>query len=198
MLIKGLLLGFSIAAPVGPIGLLCLRRGLERGFLAAFTSGLGAATADACYGLVGALGLAAVSTLLIGQTAWLRVGGGIFLLWLAWQTWRAAPSHPAATGGGGRLWRGYLSTLLLTLSNPMTILSFAAIFAGLGIAEGDRGDGVLLVVGVFLGSALWWSMLAWLATHLAARIGPRQLIAINRLSALALGGFAVWSFIGAV
>jgi len=109
MLIKGLVLGFSIAAPVGPIGLLCLRRGLEKGFWAAFSSGLGAATADACYGLLGAFGLAAVCAILLGHALWLRLFGGLFLFWLAWQTWRSVPARQAAKAEGGGLWRGYSS-----------------------------------------------------------------------------------------
>lgn len=196
MLIKGVVLGFSIAAPVGPIGLLCLRRGLKEGFWAAFSSGLGAATADACYGMLGAFGLAAVSAMLIGQSGWLRLIGGLFLLWLAWQTWRSAPPRQAAEGARSGLWKGFLTTLLLTLSNPMTILSFAAIFAGLGLPQGDAVQGALLVLGVFIGSALWWSMLAVLAATLASRVGGRELRWISRASALVLAAFGVWSFVG--
>ncbi|MCK9259901.1 MAG: LysE family transporter [Azoarcus sp.] len=198
MLIKGLVLGFSIAAPVGPIGLLCLRRGLEKGFWAAFSSGLGAATADACYGMLGAFGLAAVSALLIGQSDVLRLFGGLFLLWLAWQTWRSMPAPQAAEGRRGGLWKGYLTTMLLTLSNPVTILSFAAIFAGLGLPHGNVEQGLVLVLGVFLGSALWWSMLAALAKTVATRVGVSGLRWINRVSALVLAGFGAWSLLGLV
>ncbi|TVT55939.1 MAG: LysE family translocator [Azoarcus sp. PHD] len=196
MLIKGLVLGFSIAAPVGPIGVLCLRRGLEKGFWAAFSCGLGAATADACYGLLGAFGLAAVCAILLGHAVWLRLFGGLFLFWLAWQTWRSVPARQAAEAEGGGLWRGYLTTMLLTLSNPMTILSFAAIFAGLGLPQGDTVQGMFLVLGVFIGSALWWCLLAGLATTLARRMGGGGLRWINRVSALVLAAFGVYSFAG--
>ncbi|MFN3986615.1 MAG: LysE family translocator [Rhodocyclaceae bacterium] len=205
MLLKGMLIGLSIAAPVGPIGLLCLRKGLAHGFWPAFTAGLGAATADALYGLVGALGLGAVTALLIEQAGGLKLAGGLFLLWLGWQTWRSAQVSPAPTapgptpdaraGGRSTHWRGYLSTFALTATNPMTILSFAAIFAGLGLAQGQAQDALILVTGVFLGSALWWSLLAGIAARGARHLSPTHLTWINRASAAVLGGFGAWALI---
>src|SRR5919201_2008869 len=160
--LKGLVLGFSIAAPVGPIGVLCIRRSLAEGRVVGLVSGVGAATADALYGAVAAFGLTFVSALLVSQEFWLRVMGGAFLCYLGVKTFLTPPSaQPASTGGTG-LAGAYTSTLFLTLTNPTTILSFAAIFAGLGVASSGGGypSAGLLVLGVFAGSALWWLFLS--------------------------------------
>lgn len=163
---RGLLIGFSIAAPVGPIGVLCIRRTLAHGQLAGLLSGLGAATADAIYGAIAAYGLTLISAILIGQAGWFHLIGGLFLIYLGVQTFRAAPATEAAqTDGKIRsigLWGAYLSTILLTLTNPATIMSFAAVFAGLGLASasGDPLAATVTVLGVFWGSALWWLLLS--------------------------------------
>src|SRR3990170_1865269 len=128
-LLKGVLLGFSIAAPVGPIGVLCIRRTLAQGRLSGFVSGLGAATADAVYGIVAAFGVTFVSNLLIQQAPWLRLFGGLFLCFLGVRTLLAKPSEKACPERGKGLIDDYGSTFLLTLTNPLTILSFAGIFA---------------------------------------------------------------------
>src|SRR5712691_5011520 len=151
---RGAVLGFSIAAVVGPIGLLCIRRTLGAGFGVGFVSGLGAATADASYAAVAGFGISAVAAVLVDQRLWLRVVGGIFLVYLALRTVRATPAERAAdaTASGLRLAGAYSSTLALTLSNPMTILSFAGIFAGLGLgslATSSTASAVDLVIGVF-------------------------------------------------
>ncbi|MDG2617446.1 LysE family transporter [Thermoleptolyngbya sichuanensis XZ-Cy5] len=166
LFIWGLLIGFSIAAPVGPIGVLCIRRTLAQGQLAGLLSGLGAATADAIYGAIAAYGLTLISAILIGQAGWFRLIGGLFLIDLGVQTFRAQPATEAASSDGkiraAGLWGAYLSTILLTLTNPATIMSFAAVFAGLGLANssGDPLAATVTVLGVFLGSALWWLLLS--------------------------------------
>ncbi|OFX32959.1 MAG: lysine transporter LysE, partial [Armatimonadetes bacterium RBG_16_67_12] len=134
-LLRGLLIGFSIAAPVGPIGVLCIRRTLAHGRTAGFVSGLGAATADALYGGVAGFGLTAVSGVLVDQQVWLRLVGVAFLIYLGIRTFLARPSDRAAAAAASGLISAYGSTLILTLTNPMTILSFAAIFAGLGLGQ---------------------------------------------------------------
>ncbi|QDQ29351.1 LysE family translocator [Chitinimonas arctica] len=197
MLLKGILLGFSIAAPVGPIGLLCIHRALERGFLSAFTAGLGAALADACYGLVGVLGLTTLMHFLTTQAAGLRVGGALFLLYLAWRSWWQAPARQAATVAASGWLRGLLATCLLTLSNPMTILSFLAVFAGMGIPADSGLGGLQLVLGVLLGSAAWWALLAGIASRCARYLSPARLVWLNRASAILLAGFAVAALMGA-
>src|SRR5512143_860107 len=130
--LRGLIIGFSIAAPVGPIGVLCIRRTLSDGRLYGFVSGLGAATADACYGTIAALGLTIVSTFLVEQANWLRLLGGLYLCYLGLKTFRSRPADRAveATTREHGLLGAYASTLFLTLTNPLTILSFLAVFAG--------------------------------------------------------------------
>jgi threonine/homoserine/homoserine lactone efflux protein len=156
--VRGLAIGFAIAAPVGAIGLLCIRRTLTNGRLAGFISGLGAATADAFYGAVAALGLTAVSGAMVNHQNAVRLVGGIFLLYLGVRTALSQPAVETGAGSPRGLAVAFGSTLALTLTNPTTILSFAAVFAGfgLGTAAADRGSAALMVGGVFLGSALWW------------------------------------------
>ena len=137
-LFQGVLLGFSIAAPVGPIGVLCIRRTLAEGRLTGFVSGLGAATADAIYGLVAGFGLTFVSSLLVGGQFWMRLVGGAFLCYLGARTFLAKPAQRTASATGSGLLGAYASTLVLTLTNPMTIFSFAAVFAGLGVGPGGE------------------------------------------------------------
>ncbi len=193
LLVRGLLIGMAIAAPVGPIGVLCIRRTLAEGRPVGFVSGLGAASADAVYGSVAAFGLTAVSGALIASQFWLRLVGGLFLLVLGLRTFRApVADRPAAAGGRGLL-GAYASTFALTLTNPMTILSFAAVFAGLGIA-GARGDYLQaagLVAGVFLGSATWWLALSQGVGLLRNRLGANAFRWINRLSGVVIFVFGV-------
>jgi threonine/homoserine/homoserine lactone efflux protein len=187
---KGALLGFSIAAPVGPIGVLCIRRSLGAGFLAGFASGLGAATADALYGAVAGLGLTAVSSVLLAGRGWLRLVGGLLLLALGARTFFAAPAAPrpaSSTGPPRGLLHQYASTFLLTVTNPATILSFTAAFGALGLVT--RLAAAALVAGVFAGSAAWWLLLAGATSRLRARLPPTALAWINRGSGLILGVF---------
>lgn len=200
-LVRGLLIGLSIAAPVGPIGVLCIRRTLAAGRLTGFVSGLGAATADAFYGSVAGFGLTAISSLLIEQRFWLRLLGGLFLCYLGIRTLLARPAEQAASASSTSLAGAYASTLALTITNPATILSFVAIFAGLGIAStgGNYLASGVLVLGVFLGSACWWFLLSSGISLFRAKVGTRQLRWVNRLSGgiiLAFGVLALLSLAG--
>ena len=190
---KGLLFGFLLAATVGPMWVLCFRRTIEQGALAGFISGMGIAVADGLYGAVAAFGLTAISGFLLDQRFWLGLIGGIFLLYLGIKCLTANPvpvqeSQKEKTGLG----QTFLSTLGLTLANPPTILAFAAIFAGLGLVTDDYGTAALVVLGVFLGSASWWLVLAAGAGWLRGRIGPALFRAINIVSGLSILGFAIW------
>ena len=192
---KGFALGLAIAAPVGPIGLLCIRRTLVDGPAMGFATGLGAATADAAYGAVAGFGLAAVADAMMAGQGWLAGAGGLALLWLGWRTATAAPAMRAADAGGARsLLLAWGTTTLLTLANPATILSFAAAFAALGLGEwaGDGTAALVLVFGVFLGSGAWWLGLSLTVSRLRTRIGPAAIAWINRLGggALILFGLA--------
>jgi threonine/homoserine/homoserine lactone efflux protein len=195
LFLRGLVLGLSIAAPVGPIGLLCIRRTLAYGRLAGFISGLGAASADALYGSVTAFGLAFVSTFLVSQQTWLRLGGGLFLCVLGVHTFFSHPATQAAKAEGRGLPGMYLSTLALTLTNPMTILSFAAVFTALGVGSsgGDYSAAALVVAGVFCGSALWWLALSGAVSLLRQQIDRPKMMLINQISGIMLIGFGVLS-----
>lgn len=184
MLLKGALLGFSIAAPVGPIGVLCIRRTLASGRLIGFVSGLGAAAADTLYGCVAAFGLTMVSGLLVRHQLWLHLIGGLFLLYLGVKTFTATPADRAAAATGEGAWGAFLSTFALTITNPMTILSFAAVFAGLGLSQARGGalDAGLMVLGVFAGSALWWWILAFGTGCFGAKVDAVVMRRINRVS----------------
>lgn len=187
---KAVLLGLSIAAPVGPIGVLCIRRTLANGRLHGLVSGLGAASADAIYGLVGGLGLTVVSAFLVNQQVALRLIGGLFLCVIGVRTLFAKPALPnsaSATPFGKSLAGAYTSTLVLTLTNPITILSFAAMFAGIG-ATADGAGVIALVAGVFAGSALWWLTLSGLVGLLRGRLSANgtALTWINRISGVVI------------
>lgn len=195
-LLRGLLIGFSIAAPVGPIGVLCIRRTLADGRVAGLVSGLGAAAADALYGCVAGFGLTLISNFFVSQRFWLQLAGGLFLCWLGLRTLRAAPAGEAArTGRAEGLVGAFVSTFVLTLTNPMTILSFAAVFAALGLAStsGDYGAAAVLVFGVFVGSALWWLLLSGGVSLLRSRFDARGLQWVNRVSGIVIVGFGVLS-----
>jgi threonine/homoserine/homoserine lactone efflux protein len=191
--LRGLLIGFSIAAPVGPIGVLCIRRTLTEGRLAGFLSGMGAASADMFYGAVAAFGLTAVQNLLLGQSNWLRVVGGIFLLYLGLKTFFSKPAEQAASSSRGGLFGAYLSTFFLTITNPITILSFIAIFAGLRLGEtnGDYLSASLMVLGVFLGSAAWWLTLSAGVSFLREKFTPALLTWVNRLAGVIIFAFGM-------
>jgi threonine/homoserine/homoserine lactone efflux protein len=193
LLLRGFILGFAIAAPVGPIGLLCIQRTLNQGQLVGLASGLGAATADAFYGAVAAFGLTLVSTFLIEQQFWLALVGGLFLCYLGVRTFLAGPAERAAGSEATGIAGAYGSTFLLTITNPMTILAFVAIFAGAGLtaAGGDALSAVWMVAGVFLGSAAWWFLLSAGVGLLRSRISANVLLWVNRAAGAILVLFGV-------
>jgi threonine/homoserine/homoserine lactone efflux protein len=192
--LKGLILGFVIAAPVGPIGVLCARRTLTHGRRAGFFSGMGAATADAIYGFIAAFGLTFVSNFLIGHQFWLRLVGGTFLCFLGTRTLISVPEEKSELPPTVRKYAGmYTSTFLLTLTNPMTIFSFAAVFAGFGLA-GTRGSVTsagILILGVFLGSAIWWLLLVGVFSIFKKRFENHELQWINRIAGLIIAGSGI-------
>jgi threonine/homoserine/homoserine lactone efflux protein len=200
LFLEGIVIGFAIAAPVGPIGVLCIRRTLADGRVSGLVSGLGAATADALYGAVAALGLTFVAEFLMGGESWLRLVGGAFLLFLGVRTFLARPAGRAAPDARRiGLPGAYASTFFLTLTNPTTILSFAAIFAGLGVAgdaSGDALSAMLLVLGVFLGSAAWWVVLSGATSLFRTRLSVRGLRWVNRISGTVIAAFGVLAVSG--
>ena len=193
LFLRGLLIGFSIAAPVGPIGVLCIRRTLADGRASGLVSGLGAATSDAFYGCVAGFGLTLISSFLVDQKMWLSLLGGLFLLYLGTKTLLSKPAEKEADIQQSGLLGSYLSTLVLTLTNPMTILSFVAIFAGLGLANtnGSYESAFILVLGVFLGSAAWWLLLSGGVGLFRERFNAKGLLWVNRISGFVITAFGI-------
>ncbi|PMS18619.1 lysine transporter LysE [Trinickia dabaoshanensis] len=208
LFLKSMTIGLSIAAPVGPIGMLCIQRSLSRGFRYGFATGLGAACADAIYGLLGALGIAGIATALPGLSTVLKIAGGAFLLWLAFSIAREKPVAQDADAAVPRAStaRAFLTTFGLTLSNPMTIIAFIGIFAALGpmatpsgAAGGSRWLTVgPMVAGVFAGSAAWWLCLSGASAALGKKMPTSFMHGIARASALVIGVFGAVQLIAGV
>jgi threonine/homoserine/homoserine lactone efflux protein len=193
LLLRGLVIGLSIAAPVGPIGVLCIRRTLAEGRATGLASGLGAATADMLFGCVAGFGLTFISNALLAQQIWFQLIGGLFLCYLGVKTLLSHPAEVAATAQGKGLFGAYTSTLFLTLTNPLTVLAFAAIYAGLGTAAGDYRAALTLVAGVFAGSALWWLLLSGGVSLFRAKFDARSLLWVNRVSGVVIVGFGIFA-----
>lgn len=196
LFVQSLWIGLSIAAPVGPIGLLVIQRTLRHGGAVGLATGLGAAVADAAYGAIGAFGVAALINALQGARVPLALAGGAFLLWLAWRTWTAAaPTEGVHVRSGPGLLASFAGTLLLTLSNPATILSFIAIFSAvLGSMGGVSASPWWMVAGVLVGSALWWLALCGAVARLRSRFDARAQRRVARVSAGMLAAFALWQW----
>lgn len=200
LFVKSLVIGFSIAAPVGPIGLLCMQRSLKRGFGSGLATGLGAASADTIYGLLGALGFAGLALSAPSLAVLLKVVGGAFLVWLAWSIVRDVlkSKHAAQVEASAAVTRDFLTAFGLTLSNPMTILAFIAIFAALDPLSGQQqADGGMwlatssMLAGVFLGSAAWWLCLSGLTAALGKKMPVSFMRVISSISAIAIATFGI-------
>ncbi|MGA3891805.1 LysE family translocator [Ralstonia nicotianae] len=196
LFVKSMVMGFCIAAPVGPIGMLCIQRSLTRGFRSGFATGIGAACADGIYGLLGALGIAGVAAALPILSVALKICGGMFLVWLAWGIAREAPAASNVSQGASRttVARDFLTTFALTLSNPMTILSFIGIFAAIGpLSDLHDSPGwsavALMVSGVFAGSAAWWLCLSTATATLRKAIPASLMRSFSRISAIVVAVF---------
>ncbi|MBB4313709.1 LysE family translocator [Roseospira marina] len=200
MLLKGLVIGFAIAAPVGPVGVLCIRRALADGRVAAFVAGLGAAVADTFYGAVAALGLTLVTDFLTDHQTPLSLVGGLFLLYLGWNTIRAPSDTNVEAETHNGLLRDFLSTFLITLTNPATILAFMAVFASITAVQISNPmslDAGLLIVGVFVGSAAWWGLLSAVTGSVRSRFSPRWLVWLNKGSGVVLVLFGLGVLVNA-
>jgi threonine/homoserine/homoserine lactone efflux protein len=182
-LLKGIVVGVVIAVPVGPVGVLCVRRTIFEGKLAGFISGLGAATGDAMFGLLAAFGLTFIADLLIGYQQWLRIAGGCYLLYVGGSAMLTQPEmKPRTDRDAEGLLRDYLSTFALTLTNPITILVFLGIFSAIGLSgdEATLERAAILVLGVWLGSLIWWLAVSFGLGSLFRSFEPRYLSWINR------------------
>ena len=195
-LLKGVAVGFVIAVPVGPVGVLCVRRTIFEGRLFGFLSGLGAASADTIFGVVAGFGLTVVSDLLLGYQGWLRMAGGLFLVYIGANALRKRIVRSAApVTNAENLFGAYFSTFVLTITNPVTILAFLGIFAGVGFSgeEATLGRAAILVAGVLLGSLIWWLGISLGAGLFRKSFGERHLVLLNRISGsiLALSGLGL-------
>lgn len=194
-LLKGIAVGIIIAVPVGPVGILCVRRTIFDGRLAGLFSGLGAATADAVFGIIAAFGLTVVSDAMLGYQDWLRAGGAGFLLYVGSAALLSQPQVDPPPRQRETLVRDYASTFALTLTNPITILAFLGIFAGIGFtgAEATLARAGFLVLGVWIGSLMWWLSLIFGAGLFLGSFHQRHLAWINRGSGgiLVLSGVAL-------
>ncbi len=198
---KGVAIGFAIAAPVGPIGILCIRRSLASGWLTGFISGLGAATADGIYGCIAGFGLTMVSDFLVSQQFLIRLVGGIFLCYLGVKTFLSPVSKEAQEEEGktgeikgfiGRFISNYFSTFLLTITNPLTIFAFVVIFAGLNMTQTNNAENAsLLVLGVFLGSSLWWLTLASITGWFRHKLNNTFLQWVNWIAGIIITAFGI-------
>jgi len=193
-LYKGLVLGFSVAAPVGQIGILCINRTINKGYISGLITGLGAATADLIYGLVAGLGLTVISGFLLDYKVWIQIAGLIFLMYLGIKTLSKKQNNSELTVNENKgLLKDYLTTFTLTITNPLTILFFIALFGGLGLSSSGKGniDSILLVLGVFLGSGVWWLFLSGLTYTMRKKLGNKTLKRIDLISGLIIITFGI-------
>lgn len=195
LLAKALGIGLLLAVPVGPIGLLCLRRSLTLGMAAGMAVGLGAATADGIYAGVAAFALGAAAPF-IADAAWLGAAGGIALVAIGVKDIAHRDANPAPPGLRAHM-GVYAGTVLLTMTNPATVLTFAAIIVGLGLVPDIAStlDGLVFVAGVFLGSTVWWVILAGLAGKLGDRLPPGAIRWTRRIAGAVFVGFGVYALL---
>jgi threonine/homoserine/homoserine lactone efflux protein len=194
---KGLAVGFAIAAPVGPVGMLCIQRSLTKGVLYGVASGMGAAAADAIYGAVAAFGVSFVSDFLLREQYWFQLGGGALLIALGLYTILAKWYPPGTRNQTDGLAQDLIGTFLLTITNPITIFSFTAVFVAVGIATGTETflGGALLTAGVFTGSALWWIILCNGVGLLRAAFSDAYLRIVHKTSGFVMLAFAAGTWI---
>ena len=192
--VKGFLLGVAIAAPVGPIGLLCIRKTLERGQVVGFATGLGAAVADGVFGFIAAFGVTAAVSFLTGHEFYFRMVGGVFMLIIAYRTFYAKPVVPDEPPDGGTCVGGFITGLTLTLTNPITIIGSIGLFSSIGLgANLGNFDAATAVFGVFSGSAAWWLTLSSGVAMSRHRFSEERVIFINHGTAIALTLFGLWA-----
>ncbi|NJM88346.1 MAG: LysE family transporter [Hydrococcus sp. RU_2_2] len=196
LFVKGLAIGLAIAAPVGAIGVLCISRTLRQGYLAGFVSGLGAATADGIYGCIAGFGLTFIADFLRDRLVWLHLIGGLFLCYLGLKTFLSRPHYLTIFSTSNSLIGAYLSTFFLTIINPMTILSFTVIFASAGLtkATNNYSSALITVLGVFLGSVLWWIILSSCVSLFRTKLDSTKLQLLNRISGIVIIIFGLLTF----
>lgn len=190
--LRGLAAGFIIAAPVGPVNVLCMQRTIEKGWKSGMVSGLGAALADTLYGAIAGFGISLVIQFLIREEFWIRLVGGLLLMGIGVVYYRKPPRSLAAAASQSSAHSDCLSTLLLTATNPTTVLSFLAVLAMLGMGRlRPLAQTSLLVAGIFCGSMTWWTILASVVNLLRVKVTERSMRWMNRVAGIAIGGFGL-------
>jgi threonine/homoserine/homoserine lactone efflux protein len=185
LFIKGIVAGFIIAAPVGPVGILCVQRTLAKGMPVGLTAGFGGAVADTIFGAVAAFGLTFIADFLLRNETWMRLGGGVLLLALGlhgcFKQVSVAAAPPSVRGAAG----DGVSAFILTITNPITMLTFSPVFLAVGavVPQDDRPAAWSLILGVFAGSCLWWLMLCALAEVFRRKLNSARMLIIHRISA---------------
>ncbi len=200
-ILRGVAIGLAVAIPVGPMALLCMRRTLVRGFAFGFATGLGAALADVFYSAIAVFGIAAIESILLDYRLGLSLVGGVFLLALAARTGLSHPANEPQVGlSTGGILRTLASSVVLTATNPLTVLGFIAIFAGLGVGNGLTNTDLALdlVLGVFAGSAAWWLLLSTIIASIRHLFAPRTLHRLNLGAAALLAAFGAYELISAL
>lgn len=181
-----------MAAPVGPIGILCINRSLSRGFKSGFISGLGAASADAIYGAIAAFGLSLITDYLTNSISYIKFLGVLLLLYIGMKTLNEMPKNNNQIVSMNRTLAEYLSTLSLTITNPATIFTFIAIYSSFGFTDSKSlTDSIMLVLGIFMGSSIWWALLSYIASSVSKSVETIHIIWINRISGLLIISFAI-------
>lgn len=190
--LKSITIGIAVAAPAGPMSLLCMQRTLRGGSAQGIAFGTGIAAADCSYAGIGAFGLAAVSSWLLAGSDWLRIGGALVLFYFAFRIIRTHPDDTPHPDTDHTLWQGFVSAYLLTLANPPTILFFAGLFASMSSLP-TAAHAAVFIVGIFIGSLAWWIALTAIITRTASQLTASVLVWINRITGLGLIGFAVYT-----
>lgn len=196
LLLKGMIIGFAMAVPIGPVGVLCIRKTLTEGHARGMIIGLGAATADALYGSIAGFGLTIVSDLIASQQFWIRLVGGGILLILGVRTFRAKRKQQILPWVGKGFLGTYVSAVILVLTNPVTIFAFIAVFAAFGLGLGHSMMSTwMLVLGVFMGSWLWFLILGFVATHFRKKLDAGGLKWVNKIAGILiiLSGLAAFA-----
>ncbi|MBY0516562.1 MAG: LysE family transporter [Bacteriovoracaceae bacterium] len=188
LFLKGMVLGIAVAAPVGPIGLLCMDRSLRHGKLSGFVTGMGAALADTLYGAIATIGISGVLVFLKGHERELRFIGGLLLVFVSWRMYRTPPPKLEARQPGQKrpLARLFSESFFLTLSNPMTILGFMAVYAGLGLRAEGAHEVSTILGGVFFGSSLWWLSLSSMTVVMKHKLSPNFVSLFTKRAAIAI------------
>jgi threonine/homoserine/homoserine lactone efflux protein len=193
LLLPGLIIGFLVAAPIGPINLICMRRTLAYGALTGFVSGLGAAMGDGIFAAIIGFGLTAIRHWIEGYSQLLQIAGGALLLGFGIHTYLADPLHGREIPFNGdkvrsnpSLVRSFASTFAIALSNPATLFAFAALFTGfggfIGLADPSMAQAAFVVAGILCGSALWWFTITMVVSAYHARINGRVMRVITHVS----------------